>query len=467
MRARRLVAAWRTTSLHHRIKVLTIRVLRELLARDRFGLISNSVFVFTCRVLGAMLTFTTQVVLARVMGAAELGLYMLTFSVCVVLSTVFTFGYPIAAVPVIGQALVFGNWEAVKGFIRRGHQLTSGIALLLACTAALMLLAGVEMIANVRATFFIITFLIIPFFVLTYFHYNLALAFSWFGLPIVVSLVIRPLVFLLFVLLLSFARRPLSAELALLGQLAIQTTLVAGEFLMLRSRLRNRLRGIPSSYDMPKWIRISLPLLVYGLFTGYFPEISIILCGLFLSPEEIAIYSVSYRTALLITFGISSVTAIACTQAAQLHAREDHASLQRLVTNTTCVTVVGALAGVLLLLLFGRQLLNLFGPEFTVGFQCLIILAFSQLVIAMTGPVAGLLANTGHQDLCVLVCGVTACLTAVLTPMLVPTLGLNGGATAVLLVTLCWTFWMHRLVVRHLRIHPSILAVRQFSGADQ
>lgn len=441
-----------------------IRILRELLTRDRFGLVSNSVLLFGYRVLGAVLTFITQIVLARVMGAAELGMYVLAFSVCLVLSAVFTFGYSNAATPVIGQALAFGNWEAVKGFIRRGYHLASGIALLLACTAALMLLARVEMIADVPATFFFITLFIIPVFVLMYFHYSLAVAFSWFGLPMFTSLVIRPLVFLLFVLLLSFASGPLSAESALLGQLAIQAVIVAGEFLMLRSRLRNRLRGIASSYDMPRWIRISLPLLVYGLFTGYFQEISIILCGLFLSPEEIAIYSVSYKTAMLISFGISSVATIACTQAAQLHAREDHASLQRLVRNATCVTVVGALAGMVLLFLFGEQLLNLFGPEFTVGFQCLMILALSQLVIAMTGPVAGLLANTGHQDLCVLVFGASVCLTAVLTPVLVPTFGLNGGATAVLLVTLCWTFWMHRLVVRHLRIHPSIFAVRQLPG---
>lgn len=447
--------------------MLMIRILRELLARDGFKLVPNSILVFTSRVLAAVLTFATQIVLARVMGAAELGMYALAFSVCLVLVQVFSFGFPNVAVSVIGQALAFGNWGVIKGFIRRAHGLAAGIALLLACTAVLMLLAGVEMIANVRAAPFIITLFIVPIFGLTNFYYGLAVAFSWFGLPLFISDVMRPLVFLLFVLLLSFVGGPLSAESALFGQLAILIAVLVGGFLILRSRLHNHLRGIPPLYDMPGWIRISLPLLVHGLFTGYFQEISIILCALFLSPEEIAIYSVSYRTALLISFGISSVTAAACTQIAQLHAKEDRASLQHLVRNATRVTVVGALTAVLFFLLFGRQLLSLFGPEFTVGYQCLVILALSQLVIAMTGPVAGLLAITGHQDLCVLIFGVTLCLTAVLTAMLVPAIGLNGGATAVLLVTLCWTFWMHSLVVRRLGIYPSIFAVRQLPDAGQ
>jgi len=63
---------------------------------------------------------------------------------------------------------------------------------------------------------------------------------------------------------------------------------------------------------------------------------------------------------------------------------------------------------------------------------------------------------TGHQDRCLIVFAWALVFTLLLNFVLVPIYGMAGTATTVLLVTAGTNFWLHRLVVEHLGVRPSI-----------
>ncbi len=121
---------------------------------------------------------------------------------------------------------------------------------------------------------------------------------------------------------------------------------------------------------------------------------------------------------------------------------------------------VGALIGTVGFAFLGEFILSLFGEPFLVGYRTLMILAVAQFVRAVAGPVSELLAVTGHQDHCLYAFGLALPLTIGLNVVLVPRYGIEGSAVTVLLGIVFWTFWLHGVVLRRLRIRPSILAVQ-------
>ncbi|MFW2403883.1 MAG: lipopolysaccharide biosynthesis protein, partial [Gammaproteobacteria bacterium] len=91
--------------------------------RELSQLIGGSAFIFGCRVFGAGLTFLAQVLLARWMGASELGVYALAFSWCILLATLSTGGFRLAAIRFVGEGLVRDGSGYIRGFMRRSSQL--------------------------------------------------------------------------------------------------------------------------------------------------------------------------------------------------------------------------------------------------------------------------------------------------------------------------------------------------------
>ena len=67
--------------------------------------LGGSAFLFLCRIGGAALTFLTQLLLARWMGASELGSYVLAFAWLGLLSAIPVGGYNAAAVVVDDLAI--------------------------------------------------------------------------------------------------------------------------------------------------------------------------------------------------------------------------------------------------------------------------------------------------------------------------------------------------------------------------
>ena len=119
-----------------------------------------------------------------------------------------------------------------------------------------------------------------------------------------------------------------------------------------------------------------------------------------------------------------------------------------------------AVGQLFILVLAGKDILALFGDDFLICYETMLILAAAQLVLAAAGPVDVLLSITGHQDRCIPVFALALLATIALNLFLVPRFGINGAAVTVLLIAPLWTSWLHVLVVRHLKIQPSVLAFK-------
>lgn len=434
-------------------------MLARLRAHELSGLVGGSTFFFVSRVAGAALAYVTQIVLARWMGAAELGAYVFAFSMCLLLSTVASVGFPSASFRFIGFGQANENRGYVRGYVQRAQQIITGtsLAIVILGLGAVLLIDGLVPAQYLWAA--VLALLCTPLMAMIRLHSDIANVHSWWALTILPNAVLRPLLFFAAVCAVWFASGVLSANLAMGLHLAIILLIAAGQFAVLRGGLRRELQNAEPEYDTRKWTRVAAPLCVILLLTSYFPEFNIIIVGLYLPADQLAIFNAAFRTAFVIMFGLNAVDAIAMPRISKLYAAGETAELQALLARATALKIVGALAALIAFGLLGKSILGLFGEAFIAGFGVLLILTAAQLMQALVGPVSSLLGISGHQDHCLYVFGITLVIAIVLNMLLLPSFGIMGAAVAVVLSVAFWTIWLYRLVRRFHDVDPSVIGL--------
>jgi len=425
---------------------------------DLSSLLSASSFMFFCRVFGAAIAFLTQLLLARWMGAHELGIYVYAFSWCIILSAIVGLGYEAATFRVIGQALSNKRFDLIKGYILRGQQmlLLMGLITVLIFSSILNFSDGI-FDPEYKDTL-MLALITIPVYLIAVFHESVSHAFSWFAMMIMPNNLIRPSILLLALTITWFTTGSLSSEKVMLYQLLAIMAVVFVHFLIFRKKVKAVVGNTPASFETLSWIRIGLPQLIPVLFIAFLAEINVIMVGFYLPPEEVAIFSISFRVAMLITFMIFAVDSIFRPKAALLFADGNMQDLQKLTAHSTQLMFWPGLLCVIIFILLGKFILGVFGEEFVVGYEVFALLAVSQLFTVSIGPVATLLNVTGHQDYSLMVFSTALIVLIILDVILTPIFGMKGAAIAVIIVTAFWNFWLLALVKKHLKIHPTVLS---------
>jgi O-antigen/teichoic acid export membrane protein len=116
---------------------MNLKRLNELLKHEFAVLLGGSTFIFSIRLVGAGLTFLTQLLLLKWMGAEELGRFVFAFAIASVLAWVSTLGIPVAATRFVPQAIAKGRKGLAAGYFMRTAAIVSVAAI--TCTSLAVL----------------------------------------------------------------------------------------------------------------------------------------------------------------------------------------------------------------------------------------------------------------------------------------------------------------------------------------
>lgn len=146
---------------------------------------------------------------------------------------------------------------------------------------------------------------------------------------------------------------------------------------------------------------------------------------------DVAVYGVAVRTATLVGFPLFVATAVLAPVIAQMYARGQVRSLERLLRLSATVATVPALLLFALFFLVGSPLLGVtYGDFYRRGAVVLALLSAGQLASVGAGVCGLLLSVTGHQRLLMTVTAVVGVFTMVSVVVLTHAHGIVGAATA-------------------------------------
>jgi O-antigen/teichoic acid export membrane protein len=124
-----------------------------------------------------------------------------------------------------------------------------------------------------------------------------------------------------------------------------------------------------------------------------------LLLGHLTGADDVGVYNVATRLVMLAVFVMAPINAAFAPHMAHLHHTGQTTDLARTYGMATSWILRLSMPAFVMLLVFAKDLLRFFGPEFRVGATVTIVLALGQLVSAAAGPCGTVLSMSGHVGL--------------------------------------------------------------------
>ncbi len=208
------------------------------------------------------------------------------------------------------------------------------------------------------------------------------------------------------------------------------------------------------SYDLRNYLSYSFPLLAIAFLYFFIGRVDILMLGYFLESGQVGIYSVIVNIATLCIFGLQAVNAIFAPNISELYTLGDIDNLESLLKTITKWIFYLSFFLFTFIAIFRIELLNMFGPSFTIGGKALIILAFGQLINSFTGPTGTVLLMAGRQNWEVFNSAAIIIINILLNYFLIPMFGIEGAAMSTAIAVSVINLLKLLETYKEFRIHP-------------
>ncbi len=152
-----------------------------------------------------------------------------------------------------------------------------------------------------------------------------------------------------------------------------------------------------------------------------------------LGAEDVGRIAVATRLADAIGFAITSIGLVSAPRISTLYHSGKVGECERLLRQATAYSSVIGLVVCAVLVVAGRQVLAVFGPNFSQAYPLLATMCVAQAIASVCGPVGYLATMSGHQREAARIAVMAACVSVGLTLTLAPLFGSIGVAIALAL----------------------------------
>lgn len=140
-------------------------------------------------------------------------------------------------------------------------------------------------------------------------------------------------------------------------------------------------------FKMKDWSIDIFPIFIANFIFTTEIHIVILLSGILLSSEETAAVSLCLRLAALVTVTMVAINMYIAPRLAYLIANNQNTKIQSFVTKSSLLICATSLPVIILVTIFGYEILTLFGNEYVQYAQILYVLMCGRLLMVLLGPV--------------------------------------------------------------------------------
>jgi len=397
---------------------------------DRAQTLRHAVAAFLIRVASAGILYASQIVLARWMGTFEYGIYVFVWTWVLVLGGISSAGLSFAMIRLVPQLRETEDTAQLRGLLFGGRLFSVGLSTFIAGAAGTLLWLFPQALAQHYVLPVFLALVCLPLYTLTDVQDGIGRGQAWMGVALLPPYVFRPILLLAAMTCAVGLGLPATAVTAAAAAIFATWLSAIMQTIALHLRLRKFLPQGPRTYAPGAWAGTALPLLVIGACEMLMQNVDVLVISMHMTPADAGIYYAAAKTMSLIMFVHYAVGSAVASRFAALHARGDHDELRRFVRDAVNWTFWPSLAAAVAVLLLGRPLLSLFGPQFLTGYPVMLILVVGFLSRSAMGPSEFLLNMLGEQRACAHSLLVAALICVCLNLLLVPLWGLIGAATS-------------------------------------
>lgn len=400
----------------------------------------------------------TGVLLVRLLGKAEYGIYSYILSLVYVLILPAEFGISNLIVRETAQGIAKDKPSAIIGIWRWSIGITLGFsAVIIFITGAAAYLFGGDYFNRLELITLFWALLLMPFQALVHLSGAALRGLKRVVLGQLPDLLVIPGLFSILFLLFSFIFPQKLSSINAMALRAISTIIAfMFSFVLLIRKVPSAIRSAKPIYQGRIWLASALPL---GLSSGLSmvkTRSTILIMGLFVGPGDIGTFQIAVSTGAIAALLLHATNSILAPQFASLNAQGEKKKLQRLVTISSRIIFGFNLGVTLVFVIFGKNLLSfVFGPELIEAYIPLLIILAGQSINSLVGSVAFLLNMTGYEKDVMKVIGMSTLANILITLIITPIWGIIGAAISTTTSLIIAQFSMYWLVRRRLEIDSS------------
>lgn len=413
---------------------------------------------FITRILGAGASFGFQILLARLLSLEDYGSYIYIMAWVGMIAGFSNLGFSASVIRFIPEYINKKQFSKLKGVLKTGLGITflSSIFFALLGLCIVLLLPNTTINQDGIFSTYGYGFLLIPVFALLQLNSSIEKGKKRMFMGFGPSLLFKPILIVIFLLIGWLLNRQLDAETALLYTLIALILIVGYQLFQIKTGLPQQYKKVKPLYKIKEWFKISLPLLMASGFLMILNRTDVIMLGIFSSKEQVGIYNVAFRVAILTSFVLMAVNAIAAPTISELYHQGKQKALQQYARKVAHLIFWPTIVISIGLVLASGFILHLFGSEFVSARPLLIILLIGQLISASVGSVGYYLNMTGHQNDTAKVYGFAALINIILNPIGIYFYGAVGAALVTACCTALWNIWLYLIVKKKVGVKSSI-----------
>jgi O-antigen/teichoic acid export membrane protein len=400
-------------------------------------MVSRIMGIVGVRFAGAGIGFLTQLIMARIMPASDVGIVFMGMSAAAFVSLAAGGGYSMLALTQLPKLALFERLSLLRAF----HHLVlvDSLVMTLVCCLAIFVADRLMGFTGGQTIALLFGCLCAPSAGSVRYYSAIATSNRRFNVAFIPDFVVRPGILLAFVLL-SFlvGHKPGIVEVLIVFTLASWSMAA-----VLAYQLRDvgvSLRGF--SFPRGKFANLlrsrafALTLVAATLLA--IADIVTLLAGFLLPAADVAVIGITMRLAALVAYVIQASQQFVMPDFTQAIVKGDDATADTLVMRMNVMTLLLIGAALLGTFVLGEWVLGFFGSEYVRGANVLVLFLVAQAVRALSGMNQHLLSIKGYQMRTAGAC-LTALLVLVLSAiMLTRAFGLEAMAYALLLAELTW-----------------------------
>lgn len=377
------------------------------------------------------LFFGIGVFLARVLGIEGFKHYNVAVATLALLSSLATLGLEKYAQRALTAYCEAGEWSLARGFAFFGRN-TVFLAATLAALIYVMVVTTRWLVAGTSPAWTtLLALLFLPVMVLASFMLEVLASTGEVVRSTFVYRLVLPLCFLLPLALIWISPLEVTAGMAVLSYGAAW---VASFLLLRRLALRSLPEEVMSADEAREprvWLKRSAPFLVHSVMMTQFASLGIV--GLELlggDAESVAILAAAMQTGSFIVLLATSTNRLYGPIASSLIERRDYDGMMATIRERHTWIIPATLIYCAAMVLFGRRILGLYGPEFAAGYPALCFIAGGASISVWYAMAPNYLKFVGRNRLVLSITAAAALLNVGLLAVLGPRYGATGAGAA-------------------------------------
>lgn len=399
-------------------------------------LLKKSVIVLFLRALGMLLAYSSIIFISRLFGAEVYGRFSLLLTTSQLLLLVFSLGLPFAMVKLTADEYFFKDYP-INNYLLNALKiiLVSGVIgslfiYMISKTLAINVFNDYGLVTYFKTLSYFFVFIVLHSFFTEFLKgrqkfkaYGLFLFVMPYGLFLIIATL--------------FYMQQIKTEKAIYLSYLIPFVVITSilTFFIPIKKLKTK-----EKYSYNKLFSLSMPMLFSAAFIFISNWTDVFMLGAMVTKAEVGIYNAAYKVATISLVIITSINTVLAPKLSRLHSQDKYSEIKKEVIKATKLITYLTIPIITLILIFRKQILSVFGPEFIEGEPVLIILAIGLLFNAMSGSVGQILNMTKYHKELRNFTILSAVINILLNYVLIINYGIIGAAIASVISTFFLNF---------------------------